>query len=373
MKIAILGTSNSVMPNGWVSAIKEFHEVDNYSIGASCAAVHLSSIKEYDISNYELVIIDSSINDYGHYEQSKFTLDEINEIWISIFTELLIRNDNCLYINFPCERGINSDKRKLLSRRIIETANNFEIRVIDLYRIFEDTRESLCEKYFRDENHLMPNLSRLIGFQILTLLKSYTIKNTPSKIKKIKVKSKFKLFKLYNSNNYRLKSSSIIKQNVASVKRIKTGKNILGFLHWAEKDTKYNVYVDDKLRGEFKIPGGYLSFEYINHIIPQNYKKNIVIEFEEKIDLVSYVFKEDTNETISINTKLLANIPNIFYEKLKLLTIGFASGRSLLKVHRNDFLNVLSQMSYQAELSGENSLKEKIDEIKLEVSGYEKT
>lgn len=65
MKIAIFGTSNSIMTGGWVQGLRDGlvgAQITNFSVGDS-PGVQFATLLELDLSNYDCIFFDSVIND----------------------------------------------------------------------------------------------------------------------------------------------------------------------------------------------------------------------------------------------------------------------------------------------------------------------
>ncbi|WP_188612950.1 hypothetical protein [Chelatococcus reniformis] len=65
MRVLVLGTSNSLLRNGWVSGLREAlpaAQIDNRSVGAS-PGVQFSCAMQVDFSTYDVVFLDSVVND----------------------------------------------------------------------------------------------------------------------------------------------------------------------------------------------------------------------------------------------------------------------------------------------------------------------
>lgn len=83
LRVAIIGNSNSVMRNSYVSFLKstKLFNIDNFSIGSSPNVVILDFIARYEIEKYQYVIIETCVVDYIQSgsiyskERSQETLD----------------------------------------------------------------------------------------------------------------------------------------------------------------------------------------------------------------------------------------------------------------------------------------------------------
>lgn len=157
LKIFILGTSNSVMTEGYVKALRTIHDVTNLSLGRVSCVYHIKVIieKRLEIESCDLLILDHYINDINKY--IKFFGKSHFNYCKDLYEILSTLNVNIINILFPV-LDIRSHVNKYFYKKILEISNFFKIETIDLNDFFH---EQSC---FKDRLHLKIDLS--FGFGV---------------------------------------------------------------------------------------------------------------------------------------------------------------------------------------------------------------
>lgn len=166
MKILVLGTSNSLRSEGFVSGLKSTtkHDIVNLSIGAS-PGIQFSTLINYDFSSYDYVLFDSLPNDeeYFYYKKSLHE-DDLNNILFEILSTISSQT-NLIIINIPLRLQLNPNKKFLEEKSRIQKirniiANKVKAQVVD----FDSLLMQIAGFCKADYQHLYDNLQHPFRF-----------------------------------------------------------------------------------------------------------------------------------------------------------------------------------------------------------------
>lgn len=179
MKIAIVGTSNSIMVEGYFSiyrAIEYPHQVDNFSLGGSYNQYGLLANELYKIADdYDVVIFDFGINDGG-----RVSLFSEELVYTDLFCLISLLKQKCKLINliFCTNNGeYNKSCIQHHNRLLCEELN---IPYIDVWSCLESIPNKK-EPVFKDGGHISSFYSKLLA--ILLKQKRIEITSCNYKIK----------------------------------------------------------------------------------------------------------------------------------------------------------------------------------------------
>lgn len=213
MRIFILGTSNSVMTEGYVKALRAIHDVTNLSLGRVSCIYHIKIITErrLEIESCDLLILDHYINDINKY--MKFFGEDHFNYYKDLYEILSTLNVNIVNVLFPI-LGISSHINKFFYKKILEINDLLKIETIDLNRVFY---EPFC---FKDKLHLKPELSFNFGVWLSEkIIKTYWKKPKHGVI----IKNSYFILKpndlnLENKNEIKSYSNSLVNLTYLEVK-----------------------------------------------------------------------------------------------------------------------------------------------------------
>ncbi|WP_445360345.1 hypothetical protein ACJJIL_17520 [Microbulbifer sp. EKSA005] len=176
-KLVLIGTSNGLIRGGISSALSEFFDLTNLSIGASCSGCGLFQLGENIdvIKAADFVLIDFSINDNEHLLNSWIDEEHLNEVVRILYEEIIKININVFSLIMPTLNYLknysNSQGRKI-HRRIAE---ELSIPVIDGYEYINGIVDSFSlkdEDLFLDNAHLNREVAFCFGISVSTVLYS---------------------------------------------------------------------------------------------------------------------------------------------------------------------------------------------------------
>ena len=177
MKIGVLGTSNSIIHNGWFpvfSAIEYPNCVVNYSGGANSSAYALYALDHFEIlNNVNCLIIDFAVNDQNHYDSGALEFKQIEMYFFELAQR--VSNTNIISVNvmFFNERHLNKKSFPIRDLQI-DICNHFNIPVVDLLTIIQNMKHYRKFSIFQDGAHLSSHYSKHVAVVIKNRLDSLT-------------------------------------------------------------------------------------------------------------------------------------------------------------------------------------------------------
>lgn len=164
MKIAIVGTSNSIMTNGYTSlyeALEYPHQVDNFSIGATICQYIPFALEKYDIlQKYDFLITDSCPNDSDCFFCKQRTADWFYNELSSIFSHIKEAKINHLHLIFPYAQT------NILQKIHVQVCEEFAIPYLDLGTVLSPFAEEINQPLMQDIHHISPFFAKQIAFLI---------------------------------------------------------------------------------------------------------------------------------------------------------------------------------------------------------------
>lgn len=165
MKIAVVGTSNSILTNGYFpiyQAIEYPHQVDNFSIGGANCQLIPYSIEKYKIfDNYDFLVTDCAVNDES-YLVNKFRSPDwlYNELY-SIMSTIKKVQIQHLHLIFPSNTAYK-EHYKIHCQVCQELA----VPYIDIEKILSASKKLGQKKLFHDNNHINLSLAKQLAYLI---------------------------------------------------------------------------------------------------------------------------------------------------------------------------------------------------------------
>lgn len=163
MRIFVLGTSNSVMTEGYVKALKLKHEVINFSLGRVPCIYHIKVVleKRKEIENCDILIVEHYINDINHYIK---VFGEVHFDYCKDLYEILsCLNVNIINLFYPI-LGINEHQNNRFYKELLNLSDYYDLETVDLNKLYNEP------KYFKDKLHLREDLSFVFGYQLSDIL-----------------------------------------------------------------------------------------------------------------------------------------------------------------------------------------------------------
>jgi len=169
MKIGILGTSNSILSNGWApvfSAIAAPDTVLHFSAGANSSAYGLYALDHFDLlRRVDCLILDFTVNDQNFYDFSSLDLGRIESYWYELVRRVSQSGVVALNLMFFNQRhlGAASFPVRDVQRAICA---HFGVPVIDMFDIVPRLEPPLGASFFQEPTHLSPRYSKPIAILV---------------------------------------------------------------------------------------------------------------------------------------------------------------------------------------------------------------
>jgi hypothetical protein len=178
MKVLILGTSNSILKNGWVAGLRHAlpgAAIENRSVGAS-PGVQFALAAQIDYSIYDVVFFDSVPNDQEILSLTVLDTAGKSRLWEAVLYDLcsIISSQTCLIVIGFCHRNFLSSPCAVYSSREC-IAQLLGVQFIDvrgiLKRLMEAGAGSPADIYEEHPAHVREPLAFAIGRHVGTLLR----------------------------------------------------------------------------------------------------------------------------------------------------------------------------------------------------------
>ncbi len=164
MKIAIVGTSNSILANGYASlyeAIEYPNQVDNFSIGATICQYIPFALEKYSIlQKYDFLITDSCPNDSDCYFCKQRSADWFYNELYTIFSNIKETQIKHLHLIFPYART------NILQKIHVQICEELAIPYLDLGTLLSPSAEQTEQDLMQDIHHVSPFFAKQIAWLI---------------------------------------------------------------------------------------------------------------------------------------------------------------------------------------------------------------
>ncbi|SFN16550.1 hypothetical protein SAMN05216224_102744 [Thioclava dalianensis] len=173
MRLLVFGTSNSILKGGYVDALRSLSDVfhlDRIGPGGSTSIILPFFGADINFSNYDFVVIDTSINDGAFVGWGILHVEEIlaNIRW---FCALALKS-GCVpvILCMPNRRFVDTIDPAISAYK--QVSEEFAIPLLDGYsfvRAIAAETSSPIKELFLDDLHLLPEISRQIAPRIISL------------------------------------------------------------------------------------------------------------------------------------------------------------------------------------------------------------
>jgi len=161
-KIAILGTSNSILKTGYVRHLKIYDDifVKNFGIGDTDSIYGIYQLTQYKniLNDFDYCIIDYSMNEYLYRNKKFISTERILFYIICIIS--LFKNKKCIPIFILLSPMTMDTLNDPLYRKIF---NFFNIRYIDFDRIFSPLKR---REIYENASHYVSEFQKAIADKI---------------------------------------------------------------------------------------------------------------------------------------------------------------------------------------------------------------
>lgn len=294
-KISIIGTSNSIMDNGWADQVKRKENgllLNNLSLGG-CPSIYAAFALIYnDIADSDIVVFDFCVNDMMALDAGMLSVGQILGYYSAAIRELsdLHLIDKALFLLFPLRKHCGKPNQRMLLEPIIELLNKYKIRYIDydveIMGWAKDRGRSELE-VFKDWAHFTPEFSSVIAERVISHTKSRADNITRSSVGMPPPEIKLSvLARTSTCSGLSIKGTSLRKFPVctyaAGQELVLSGDSyLIGLLHWHHAQslalTMYHSLGASRsvIRRDWH---NMFRCESFRHAIPLDAKLKIVVE-----------------------------------------------------------------------------------------------
>ncbi|MBO1078111.1 hypothetical protein [Roseomonas haemaphysalidis] len=191
MKIAVIGTSNSIGSKGYVRSLEKSGYVtkfDNFSLGHSTSVALPFSLFRFNPDDYDFCVFDFAVNEESMLGGGPDRVFEI-ESRLDLIVERL-HGTKCIPIILimPCQLGL--DRGSLARKLYIDFARRRGVPYFDGYHYLSRLRQVAPfnkDFYFRDPDHLAPWAAYALGIILAVQFKELAARNLQRRSKTLSV------------------------------------------------------------------------------------------------------------------------------------------------------------------------------------------
>lgn len=170
MRIAIVGTSNSIMRDGWVAALRELRphdEIDNHSIGAS-TSLYGSFIVDHEkiADRYDVCFLDFCVNDQAYNLTGDFALNYAVASYCGLLQKFKGANCRALPLLFPVRSAFENSEKRSVIEYAARACSAFGYPTLDILGIIDRVRNDLGlsgDDLYLDGAHLRPHVAAAVA------------------------------------------------------------------------------------------------------------------------------------------------------------------------------------------------------------------
>lgn len=281
-KVLIVGTSNSIIKNGWFESFyerynKEFNII-NLSLGA-CTSVYISyqiSLNKRLFMEADIILIEPIVNDISYLPNKQISEGVLFTSIEYIYTFISSLGKKCFTLLLPTLKRTEFYFNNKVYLEHMKNAKKFGVYWIDLHPLFSK-EINIIEKLFLDPGHINLELAYHLGIEIGKILKTPLLeKIPPPKIQAVK----YEILCL-KDESLAVKTSSKYSTTLKEVKSgfkvdIPKGYRLAGIMHWNNKNQiKVNLKAKDKIV-EVELKGKYLKLTSPSELIDDSFTIDIL-------------------------------------------------------------------------------------------------
>lgn len=178
MKCAVIGTSNSLMKQNYLLALRKISHIaafDNFSVGGSPNILLPYVLSQHDLSSYGLALLETSVNDVWLIRSGAISQDRVARYLIDAVVYLKERGIRPVILILP----VNSEVPEiaLLRQMLRQIAAEQKIPLLDGYAVLDTLRQiATCPAgaLFADASHVAPDLAEIIACRLQSVLETVT-------------------------------------------------------------------------------------------------------------------------------------------------------------------------------------------------------
>lgn len=185
MRIAIIGTSNSVMTRGWANALRkispEHWEIENLSLGASPSLYGSFAISREKVAeNFDFALLDFTVNDQQFLDISNLSRDYLAASYAGMLRHFATENARCAPIClFLPQRAFALEGKGTDAYSICTSiCERYDVEYIDGFATVQRLVKAGIgvDEIFADWGHLTPEYQIIMAEKVLDFLSNVTPK-----------------------------------------------------------------------------------------------------------------------------------------------------------------------------------------------------
>lgn len=168
MKIAVVGTSNGVLNDGYGRFLVKdasSHQVDNFSIGAVCSLYANYIIdKKMIAEEYDICVLDFCINDQSLCDSEYLSLEQSASFICSLISKFCCSRCIPIILLLVYKKYMSSIDESAVYTNTVRLAEFFGVRTVNFAKYIYDTCVSAqVDGVYRDDAHYAPKYQQLIS------------------------------------------------------------------------------------------------------------------------------------------------------------------------------------------------------------------
>lgn len=177
MNICLIGTSNSIIANGYTLGIQEtdgIKSLEKNSLGASPSVIIPYFASEIDFSRYDWLVMDTAINDRNYYIHKSINAKQIREFVEYGIFRALEKKCKPILLLMPSRKAFN---RETISGIMYhKLAKEYKVPIFDGFeftRKYAEKNNLKIADCFKDDFHLKPEVARALGNAVAELMLNF--------------------------------------------------------------------------------------------------------------------------------------------------------------------------------------------------------
>lgn len=175
MKIALVGTSNSILKTGFQWPFNNNSEVCflNASLGSSCSANAAWAVDQKNIEDFDFLILDLTNNDEHQNTHGINTPERVVNNICTIIDYCAKNKIVPMVIGFPRVNYVYSERP--VHNAVMNLCRSFGVTTFDIYSLIENTLASSgydieFNSFFQDDAHIKPSIARIVALETLKVI-----------------------------------------------------------------------------------------------------------------------------------------------------------------------------------------------------------
>lgn len=317
IKIAVLGTSNSIMRNGYTYTLsnKKTEIIKNISIGSSHSTVIPQQLIKLDEIEFDVLIVDISVNEIRAFSRSTdlYNLQTSEDIYNYLLCWCHKKNVTPVFLMLPT--NIKSFNHKVISEfyeKLCIQKKQFYFNGYNyLDRLSQLTNRSL-DSFFNDPLHLNQLTASMLGRYLAQKISELFDANTAKEIKITENEIDYLEFKFVKPSNFKkitTRKTSLIEEELIVLNKF---------------DSAEIKYEED-----FIIAGISLNMTQTNSLVKISGEKDLLKSFENN-------FYNEEKPLVLVNWQIIKTVES----KNKKITLSIEELNLENEIEFNDHLNI---------------------------------